>query len=458
VATKIENGIKENIKDFLRPLVNRIPNKIRYGEKYRRFYKEIDIFFNLSLEKKREVQLEKIREIVKYAYTNVPYYKKLFDKNNISYNIKTFDDFEKIPFLTKEIIKNNLETLCSGEKIKKKKYTTGGTTGMPMEFYLDDEVQLQENCFIDFYWKKFSSDYRNNKKIIVIRGNIPKNNKLFEKIGNKLIISSFKLNKDTIDIYLMEILKFDPDYIHIYPSSMNILAEYILKNEIKLNLKNLKGIFSSSETLYDSQRKNIENAFKVKICDLYGNSERVVIAFDNIKDMNYKLDLFYGYTELINEKGKNIILENGEKGEIVATGFWNKSMPLIRYKTGDIGVSKGEFETLKKILGRKSEYFIDKNENKVLFTCADEIFWDFKNEIEAYQYIQNEKGKVLLNIELGNKEQILTNDKIKKLKEEFNRLYENIEIDIKIVEKIERTKRGKFKYLVQNINYEIFKK
>ena len=93
-----------------------------------------------------------------------------------------------------------------------------------------------------------------------------------------------------------------------------------------------------------------------------------------------------------------------------------------------------------------------------MFTCADEIFWDFKNEIEAYQYIQNEKGKVLLNIELGNKDQILTNDKIKKLKEEFNQLYENIEIGIKIVEKIERTKRGKFKYLVQNINYEIFKK
>ena len=59
MATKIENGIKENIKDFLRPLVNRIPNEIRYGEKYRRFYKEIDIFFNLSLEKKKRSPIAK---------------------------------------------------------------------------------------------------------------------------------------------------------------------------------------------------------------------------------------------------------------------------------------------------------------------------------------------------------------------------------------------------------------
>jgi phenylacetate-CoA ligase len=124
MATKIEKNLKEKLKQLLRPLVSKVPNKLRYGRYYRNFYKEIDNFFNLKIEEKRELQLKKIQQIVKYAYFNVPYYRELFDKNNISYKIKTFDDFEKIPYLTKDIIRENLEKLKSVEKIKCNKITT----------------------------------------------------------------------------------------------------------------------------------------------------------------------------------------------------------------------------------------------------------------------------------------------------------------------------------------------
>lgn len=450
MATKNQFGLKEEIKKILRPLIYKLPNKYRYGKYYRDFYKQIDDFFQLPLEEKRKIQLKKIQEIVEYAYFNVPYYKELFDKNNISYKINSFEEFEKIPYLTKDIIRNNLDKLKSKEKIKNIKVTTGGTTGMPMEFYLDKKVAINELAFVDYYWNKFSNKYKNTSKIAVLRGNIPSKNKKFEKIGNRLILSSFKLLKNNTEEYLKVLEEFNPDYLHIYPSSLSLVAEYIFENNIKINLPNLKGIYSSSETLNDFQREIIEKVFKVKICDLYGHSERAVIAFDNIKNESYTLDLLYGYTELINENNKNIISESLEEGEIIATGFWNKSMPFIRYKTGDNGVSSGRYDSLKKISGRKSEYFIDKKNNKVLFTWADEPFWNCKEKVDAYQYVQNEVGKCQLKI-VKSKKFLLTENDEKEIKNELKRLYPNIEFYISYVENIERTKRGKYKYLIQNI-------
>lgn len=450
MATKIEKNLKEKLKQLLRPIVNKVPNKLRYGRYYRNFYKEIDNFFNLKIEEKKDIQLKKIQQIVEYAYFNVPYYRELFDKNNISYKIKTFDDFEKIPYLTKDIIKENLENLKSIKNIKCNKITTGGTTGMPMEFYLDKEVCINEIAFVDYYWNKFNSEYINSKKIAVLRGNIPSNGKKFEVLGNRMIMSSFELKNQNINEYIERLEKFNPDYIHIYPSSLSIIANFILQNNIELKLERLKGIFSSSETLKNSQRKVIEKAFNVKICDLYGHSERAVIAFDNINGEEYTLDLFYGYTEVINDEGINIINQKGKIGEVVATSFWNKSMPLIRYKTGDNAITSGNYDSLNKIFGRKSEYFIDKNNNKILFTCADEPFWECKEKIEAYQYIQDEIGECELKIVKSNKLQLEQKDE-KNIKKELKRLYPNINFNIRYVNKIERTSRGKYRYLIQNI-------
>lgn len=451
MATKEKNGIGEKIKRVLRPVIYRIPNSLRYGKYYRDFYKKIDNFYNLDINEKRKLQLKKLQEIVEYAYFHVPYYRELFDQNNISYKIDSFEDFEKIPYLTKDIIRKNLEKLKSDEKIGSVKLTTGGTTGMPMEFYLDKKVNINELAFVDYYWNKFSSEYRNNVKIVLIREVKPSNNQDIEKIGNRLVISSFNLFESNIDKYLNEIQKFNPDYLHVFPSSIYILANYIIKNNKKINLPNLKGIFTSSETLNNFQKLVIEEAFNTKICDLYGHTERVVIAFSNIYKKGYCLDLMYGYSEIIDDRNKNIILEYEKKGEIVATGFWNKSMPLIRYKTGDNVITNGKYDLLKTISGRKSEYLIDKNINKIPFTCSDEPFWDCKNKIEVYQYIQNKVGESTLKI-VKSQNNILTIDDEKGIKKELERLYPNINFKIEYVDNIKRTNRGKYKYLIQNID------
>ena len=165
----------------------------------------------------------------------------------------------------------------------------------------------------------------------------------------------------------------------------------------------------------------------------------------------------YGILELI---GKNNNPINGEDklGEIVATGFNNFACPFIRYRTMDLAVpinAKCEcgrnHQLIKNIEGRKQEFFVDKTGSLITFTCSDDALWNVKDKINAYQYVQNEPGKVLLKIDAKSKFSISDIDNVKRI---FLDFYPRFGIEIKFVENIPRTERGKFRYLIQNLPVE----
>ena len=94
-------------------------------------------------------QLNKLQQLVKYSYENVPYYKDLFDKFQIDPDdIKNFDDFYKIPFLTREIIRKNTNNLKSKTvpEFRFRKMATSGSTGKPLELFVD-EIDYPINAF-----------------------------------------------------------------------------------------------------------------------------------------------------------------------------------------------------------------------------------------------------------------------------------------------------------------------
>lgn len=84
-----------------------------------------------------EHQLNEIKKIVSYAYENTIGSRKLYDIHGVTPNsVKTIEDFQRLPCITKETIRDNLEAFSV--KIKGRKYvTTGGSTGIPFDFYRD---------------------------------------------------------------------------------------------------------------------------------------------------------------------------------------------------------------------------------------------------------------------------------------------------------------------------------
>ena len=97
------------VKDAVRWVYHRLPDSVKHSSAYMKTYREFTDLLNrskdMSREELTEYQNEKLREIVCYAYENVPYYKDLFDEKGIDpASIRTAEDLPRIPVLTKEII------------------------------------------------------------------------------------------------------------------------------------------------------------------------------------------------------------------------------------------------------------------------------------------------------------------------------------------------------------------
>lgn len=434
-----------------------IPYESRLGNEFINTYKFLQESQWRNREQHQEYQMMQIQKLLKHAYENVPYYTRIFNERGLRpKDIQNFNDLRQLPYLTKDIIRENLDDLVSVNYGKEQiKYvTTGGSTGVPMGFYVQKKVAgAREWAFMTTQWTRVGYNINKRNRCVVLRGNIP-NKGIAEYKGLNLILSSYLLTEQNAKEYINLIEIFQPDFIQAYPSSIIILSDFILQNNIKLNLKQLKSILCGSENIYDFQRKNIEKAFGARVYSWYGHSEQCCLAGECERSNYYHIFSEYGYSEIISNNGQEVKKE-GEIGEIVATGFNNYVMPFIRYKTCDMAINTNakcscgrEYRLIKRIEGRKQEYFFDGKGNKITFTCSDDALWRVKQKIIAYQYVQNEYGKVILRVECRNK---LSDEDIAVIKKDFYEFYPTLRIEINIVSHIERTVSGKFKYLVQNI-------
>jgi phenylacetate-CoA ligase len=392
-----------------------------------------------STEETNEYQISSLKNILKFAFKNVPYYTELF--NSVGFNcdnFKSFEDIQTIPVLTKDIIRQNFHKLISTEKVPNGYYvaTTGGTTGEPLKILLDYNSIFLENAFIYHFRKKLNYEFKD--RLATFRG-VEFRNALWKlnPMYNEIQLSPFKLSRKTIECYVKKIHEFGVKYLNGYLSSIYFFAK--LLEETGLKIRGLKGIFLISENVDIEQRDFIERYFSVESLFFYGHSERCIIGEE--KDRNlYEFNPFYGYTELIKTPLNNY--------RIIGTGFLNKTMPLIRYDTGDLCEVHGDKV---KISGRweVTDFLVGSNDEKV-FHSAFNFHSDIFKNITNYQFIQDKKGEAKLFLIVNRFFQISEIGLIKK--EIAKKTKDVIMFKIEIVEQLQLTKRGKFKRFISSID------
>jgi phenylacetate-CoA ligase len=109
----------------------------------RRFYPTYQKLLHNQWKSYNELELEQekqLQKMISFAYTYVPYYHKLFNVLKLSpQDIKSIEDLEKLPLLTKDIIKENWNDFLPTNlnKINYYNWSTGGSTGSPFKFRLE---------------------------------------------------------------------------------------------------------------------------------------------------------------------------------------------------------------------------------------------------------------------------------------------------------------------------------
>jgi phenylacetate-CoA ligase len=414
-----------------------------------------------SYQKLEEFQNEKLRELIKHAYNNVPYYHNLFKSLNlIPEDIRSIGDLNKLPIITKEEIRKNISDFIAVNVPQKDliRRTTSGSSGHPFEYIIDKNVLSIFRSMTLRTWEV--AGYNLGDKIATVSGSslLPKKMTFLQKVSFKvnrnLPLSSFNMNSEKVQSYCNQLLDFNPKFLRGYPSSIFILANYVVENNIKLNLS---AVMTTAETLLPTQREIIMDAFNCDVFDLCGCNDGGECLFECKEHVGYHIGCERSIHEFINENGENS--SNKEIGNIILTDLWNYSMPLIRYDAGDMAVYTDEkcscgreLPLVKSIMGRSIEQIILPDGNTLPGLTFTDIFEKegvFEYVLD-YQIVQEKINKFHINMVITDKYNAQISNKIQRFFEEHMGI--PLDINFNFVDQISRTNANKRKLIISKVN------
>ncbi|MCA9407804.1 MAG: phenylacetate--CoA ligase family protein [Candidatus Omnitrophica bacterium] len=430
-------------------------NKLRTGKLFKSLLKELQLSENFSKQEMRNFHNEKLQKIMKIAFTNIPYYQQVMKSRNLTFqDIKNVDDLKRLPLIDKTIVRENFQEFRNTQhKGPIFKGLSSGTTGRSGVYLRDIRSINFENAVLWRLYQKVGKKV--NSRRVTLRGELPCSIDQKEppfwrvnRFSKELIMSSFHLNDTNMSAYVDEINKYRPYDLHAYPASAYLLAEYCLRMNKNINFEI---IFTSSETLMPQQKETIEKAFNGKVCDIYGQAERVAMIIHN-EFGDYNIIEDYSIVELLP-------IEDG-RYEVIGTTLNNYLMPLIRYRTGDIVEMNSKeyddkyvsFRSVKQVMGRFDTHLKTPDGRKFGAAALSMIPKGVDNIIES-QFVQKQLGEVILRIvctkDFSDKDEL-------KLKNNINKyLSKEIRVFIEKVKSIPRTKAGKFLLVVDKSNQDL---
>jgi len=421
---------------------------------FMRLYDEAKKAQYMPYEILKQNQEKKLRELVFSAYHDVPHYRKLFEKLNLKpEDIQTIEDLQKLPVLTKEIIKKNQKDFIPNDSNNQKyiNASTGGSTGHPLQYRISIEDDLLD--VVLFYVNCEQAGYRIGDKMAVFAGSqlVPSTKShLIKKIKGWVIntkyFSSFDMSDKYLDNVVDSLNRFKPAFLRGYASSLFLLAKHISDENLQLKFE-VKGVFTSSEVLFDYQRALIEEVFSCKVFNQYSLNDGSASIFECGKHTGLHIDMFRSIAEVVDEEGRQL---NTGTGHILATSLHNYAMPFIRYDTGDMGILSDkkcdcgrEMPLLEKIVGRTTDYLKFSNGAIVGSPVLTTVFREF--DVVQYQVVQKDSNTILLNIIKGPS---YSKDDEVKIRDIFYAHVGSININFNYVHKIEMTRTGKWKFII----------
>ena len=430
---------------------------------YRKTYALLQRSQRWSREEFAAYQMQALSRLLDHAYENVPYYRRVFDERGlVPGDITTLNDLELLPFLTRDDLQKNLADLKARNYPESafEYVTTGGSTGIPVGFYYERGTsRAREWAFMKTQWDRVG--YRFTDRCAVLRGYVvgsPKEGTFWKKalFGRWLIMSSHHMTEETLPAYIDRIRKFRPRFIQGYPSTAVILARYMREHDIE-PFPTVKAVLCGSENLYPWQRDLLAGAFGCRVYSWYGNSEQTVLAGECEESTRYHIFPEYGIVELIGRDGRPVE-GPGAMGEVVATNLTNFVCPLIRYRTMDVAVAaEGQcscgrsYPLLESVEGRLHEFIVTRDHRLISMTAVN-MHSDVFDNVAQFQFYQMREGEVLMRIV---KKPGYTDRDTERILRELGKKFEgDVDLTIRFVGKIPRTRRGKYRFLIQDLPLE----
>jgi phenylacetate-CoA ligase len=432
-----------------------LPESVRRGKHYRRFKQLVEAGESWDQEQIHAYQLQELRKTLHQANGFCPFYTKRFAQAGFRpERLQSVDDLKACPLLEKrDLLEHREEMVATNIPAERRLFlTTGGTTGEPVGFYLEKGIgRAKEQAFREAMWKR--GGYFDDARMAMLRGHITSTTadgriSSYDATRDWLVLSSYHLSPERLPLYLEKLERFKPDLLYTFASTALQFAEYLEAAGHEWRVP-LRGVLCSSERLTVPQQRIIERVFKARCYTWYGHTERVVLAAWGRKSQLYYFHPQYGLAEFGPPDAQGL-------REVIGTTFDNLAMPLVRYRTGDY-VRLLEDDSVEKeypwpaateIAGREQEFVFSGTGRKIslaTFNMHDDIFED----IYSVQFYQDRPGVIAFRYIPGPG---FNSARLPRIEAGLRRkLGDDFELTLHPVQEVERTARGKHKWLVSKL-------
>ena len=356
------------------------------GNKIINNLEDIDSYF------KGNNKFDHLEKLLKHAVSTTVFY-KLYDSESIS----------NFPVINKTKIKERFSDFSSSKFSGKSliEMTTSGSTGTPFRVFQNREKK-HRNLADTLYFANLAGYELGHKLVyfkVLIKAKMSP--KYMYRLQNIILLDVLKLDESAIQLFI-DTMENDGSQKHSilgYVSALESIIRYCHKINKKTIDASFKSVITMSEGLSKATKENLSTLFNCPVVSRYSNIENGIIAQQLINEEKFLINTASYYIEIMDFESDTIV-ENGVKGRIVVTDFFNYAMPLIRYDTGDVGaliIENGK-SFLSSVEGRKIDLLFDTNDKPVSSTIIYKIVWQYHKEINEYQLIQLSKKDYVFKI------------------------------------------------------------
>ncbi len=433
---------------------------VRLGREFERYLEEMRESEKWSRGQICAYQDEKVRNLVSYAYQNVPYYhERMRERKLVPQDIQGISDLPKLPILTKEDVRANTHKLLSTKARPRQLLLrhTSGTTGKSLPLYVDPSAVAMQWAMWWRHRMRFGLRLRTwhvnfTGKPVVPQGQSTPPYWRWNLPMHQALINMQQLTPDKI-ASILEFLDGEGfEFYSGYPSIIHALVSAARQADLRLQ-RPPRVITTGAENILANQRADIEEFTGAILTDQWGMTEACANA-SQCREMVYHEDFEFGVIERLEAHRVDGMVE----GNLLCTGFATPDFPLIRYEPGDIGVWEAraracecgmESPSLVGIMGRMDDYVITPEGARIM--RFDYVFKHTEN-IRECQVVQDQVGEIRLRIvrrpNYGTADERLLEAEIRKW------ISLTLRVRFEYVTEIERESNGKFRAVKSLLSFD----
>ena len=416
------------------------------------WYKQICRMNTWSKEQVVAWQNERLQALVKHVYEHTIYYRELFDNLGLKpEDIQCAEDLRKLPIITKEIAVVNYDKIVPDniQSFPHRKRKTGGTTGEPMHYLMDENNWGYTSAAKIYSWKTTSYQYGDkfvamgSASLFAKKPSLPR--RIFDMIRREYPLNAVNLTDELCEKYIAFIKKNKIKYIYGYAASIYVFTSYVAKHHI--DLTQIEAVFTTSENLTDDYRALMEKTYDCRVMDCYGANDAGIVAYEINRG-------YYNVGHNVMCEIINPIAEN--TGTVLTTNLLNYTFPLLRYQFGDEAElcpdgSYDEYngQVFRRILGRTSDVMRLENGHNMTATGFSMIMKEF--DVVAFYFNKTGVNHVTLTVQpIPEKYTEQQEQEIRKTI--YRYIGEDATLDIVYVDHFEPLKNGKRRYFMNNLS------